>query len=220
MTTTPYLKPLPDISEANRPFWEALQQLCAAAGLVESSAATAPGAAKKGKAAAPVSPQAAPAIHLTAGTPAELPTSYAGSVRVRLLRVMPQAGGAIDLVLEVAPEARLRGLGAAGGIVVTRAVDERDQVLTMGTPVTPPSQKAAKRADALAANLKASSSVTEQLNGSGPFQITLRLEPGEQPLRRLKELMGKFTNSRFFNVVAWGTTVIMVVLTAAMLWTL
>jgi Mn2+/Fe2+ NRAMP family transporter len=34
------------------------------------------------------------------------------------------------------------------------------------------------------------------------------------------ELMGKFTNSRFFNVVAWGTTVIMVVLTAAMLWTM
>jgi Mn2+/Fe2+ NRAMP family transporter len=35
-----------------------------------------------------------------------------------------------------------------------------------------------------------------------------------------KELMGPFTNSRFYNVVAWGTTVIMVALTLAWLWTL
>jgi len=26
MTTTPYLKPLPDVTEANRPFWEGLQR--------------------------------------------------------------------------------------------------------------------------------------------------------------------------------------------------
>jgi NRAMP (natural resistance-associated macrophage protein)-like metal ion transporter len=33
------------------------------------------------------------------------------------------------------------------------------------------------------------------------------------------ELMGKFTNSRFFNGVAWTTAAIMVVLTVAMVWT-
>jgi len=33
------------------------------------------------------------------------------------------------------------------------------------------------------------------------------------------DLMGKFTNSRFFNSIAWATTVIMVVLTVAMFWT-
>ncbi len=33
------------------------------------------------------------------------------------------------------------------------------------------------------------------------------------------ELMGKYVNSRFFNLVAWATTVIMIVLTIAMLWT-
>jgi Mn2+/Fe2+ NRAMP family transporter len=35
-----------------------------------------------------------------------------------------------------------------------------------------------------------------------------------------RELMGEFTNSRFFNIVAWVTTVIMIGLTAAWFWTL
>jgi len=34
-----------------------------------------------------------------------------------------------------------------------------------------------------------------------------------------KDLMGEFTNSRFFNIVAWTTTVIMVGLTIAYMWT-
>jgi len=34
-----------------------------------------------------------------------------------------------------------------------------------------------------------------------------------------KDLMGEFTNSRFFNIVAWTTTVIMVGLTVAYMWT-
>jgi NRAMP (natural resistance-associated macrophage protein)-like metal ion transporter len=35
-----------------------------------------------------------------------------------------------------------------------------------------------------------------------------------------KELMGEYVNSRLFNVVAWGTTVIMIGLTVAWFWTL
>jgi Mn2+/Fe2+ NRAMP family transporter len=35
-----------------------------------------------------------------------------------------------------------------------------------------------------------------------------------------KELMGEYVNSRFFNVVAWATTVIMIGLTVAWFWTL
>jgi Mn2+/Fe2+ NRAMP family transporter len=31
------------------------------------------------------------------------------------------------------------------------------------------------------------------------------------------ELMGRHTNSRFFNIIAWGTTIIMIVLTMMML---
>jgi len=34
------------------------------------------------------------------------------------------------------------------------------------------------------------------------------------------ELMGKYVNSRFFNLVAWATTVVMIVLTVAMLWSM
>jgi Mn2+/Fe2+ NRAMP family transporter len=33
-----------------------------------------------------------------------------------------------------------------------------------------------------------------------------------------QELMGRHVNSRFFNIIAWSTTVIMIVATAAMLW--
>jgi Mn2+/Fe2+ NRAMP family transporter len=35
-----------------------------------------------------------------------------------------------------------------------------------------------------------------------------------------KELMGPFTNSGWYNVVAWLTTIIMIALTAVYLWTL
>jgi Mn2+/Fe2+ NRAMP family transporter len=32
------------------------------------------------------------------------------------------------------------------------------------------------------------------------------------------ELMGRYTNSRFFNVVAWATTAIMIALSALLVW--
>jgi Mn2+/Fe2+ NRAMP family transporter len=35
-----------------------------------------------------------------------------------------------------------------------------------------------------------------------------------------KDLMGEFVNSRAYNVIAWGTTVIMTVLSLAWFWTL
>ncbi|HKN32197.1 MAG TPA: divalent metal cation transporter [Terriglobales bacterium] len=34
-----------------------------------------------------------------------------------------------------------------------------------------------------------------------------------------KELMGEYTNSRIANVIAWGTSIIIIVLTIAMIWT-
>jgi Mn2+/Fe2+ NRAMP family transporter len=35
-----------------------------------------------------------------------------------------------------------------------------------------------------------------------------------------KDLMGDYTNSRFFNVVAWAATILMIVLTVGWFWTL
>jgi len=35
-----------------------------------------------------------------------------------------------------------------------------------------------------------------------------------------KELMGEYTNSRLANVIAWGTSIIIIVLTIAMIWTI
>jgi len=33
-----------------------------------------------------------------------------------------------------------------------------------------------------------------------------------------KALMGEYVNTRLFNVIAWATTVIMIVLTLALIW--
>jgi Mn2+/Fe2+ NRAMP family transporter len=33
-----------------------------------------------------------------------------------------------------------------------------------------------------------------------------------------KELMGEYVNSRLFNVIAWSTTAIMIVLTIGLMW--
>jgi len=33
-----------------------------------------------------------------------------------------------------------------------------------------------------------------------------------------KELMGEFTNSRFFNIVAWGLTAVMTILSVPFVW--
>jgi Mn2+/Fe2+ NRAMP family transporter len=35
-----------------------------------------------------------------------------------------------------------------------------------------------------------------------------------------KDLMGEYTNSKLYNVIAWATTVIMTILSIAYLWTL
>ena len=35
-----------------------------------------------------------------------------------------------------------------------------------------------------------------------------------------KELMGKYVNSRTYNVIAWVTTLVMIALSVAYLWTL
>jgi Mn2+/Fe2+ NRAMP family transporter len=41
-----------------------------------------------------------------------------------------------------------------------------------------------------------------------------------QLLVNKKELMGQYVNSRFYNVVAWATTLIMIGLTVAWFWSL
>jgi Mn2+/Fe2+ NRAMP family transporter len=35
-----------------------------------------------------------------------------------------------------------------------------------------------------------------------------------------KDLMGEYVNTRFFNVIAWVTTAVMILLTVAWFWTL
>jgi len=47
-----------------------------------------------------------------------------------------------------------------------------------------------------------------------PFVLIFMLRLVNKP-----ELMGTYTNSRFGNIVAWGTSVIMIALTVGAIWT-
>jgi hypothetical protein len=108
-------------------FWEALDQLCQQAGLVEAGVPNIP-RAQPGQPSGAPAPRAAPLllpvprdaavagkglIVLTEGEPLQLPTCYVGSVRVRIApphtRVLaPWRGdGQLRLLLEVSPEAKL-----------------------------------------------------------------------------------------------------------------
>jgi hypothetical protein len=128
-------------------FWDALQQLCAAADLVEKPApapmpapTTGPWSGRmpiRGRRGGiqfftPASIPAAEApIELTVGKVKELPTCHVGSVRIRALPGRSGTDGHTSVVLEVAGEPRLRNFGVIGLQRLDEAIDDRDQRLAL-----------------------------------------------------------------------------------------
>jgi hypothetical protein len=212
-------------------FWDALRQLSAEAGLVETTAAvnTLPrygnggfgngngngkggfggGKAKGGKAKGGTfmgdhAGILLPGICLTAGKTADMPTCQAGSVRIRLVQATTLPSGEIEVVLDVAGEPRLEGFGSHGQPRVDRAIDDRGQQLA-GVPLPLPT------ADNNLSNLggwNGNGGVivingNVAINGNtsfgpgqavgGPNQVRLRLAPGANPAKVLKELSGKLS---------------------------
>lgn len=150
-------------------FWEALEQLCRKAELVESlpppgklaQANPAPGggpvvvkipiqAGIKGPAALPgIPPGQAPAqpastIVLTDGKPRELVTVLAGTVRIRVLPRVEGAAppaGETELWLDVTAEPRLQDFGVIGAPRIDKVVDDQGQSLAMAlAPAEPPKE--------------------------------------------------------------------------------
>lgn len=85
----------------------------------------------------PIGPDGAPArLQLIAGKHEPIPTSYSGSVRIRALTGkhipagMPKAPG-INVILDAAGEPRLQSFQLIGNPVITKAVDDQGQGLSV-----------------------------------------------------------------------------------------
>jgi hypothetical protein len=138
-----------------------------------------------------------PTIALTAGTAKAIPTCTVGSVRIRLVQVSRTAAGDIDLLLEVAGEARLMNLGLASTPSISKAID--DQGLKLAAGVQPTLHEAGPAAADLANGrnlIVINGNVVT--NGAAamppPQQVTARLSPGNPPAgKEIKELSGKLS---------------------------
>jgi hypothetical protein len=149
----------------------------------------------------PSPPQIVPGrVVLMPGLPGRQHVSYAGAARVLLNPVKavaaaqaPSAGKFYDLVLEASAEPGLLGFTLVGVPTVTRAVDEHDQALSF--VIDPPSAVAPRRGDVPIEALE----VLNEWQGAmmpaqgGPRGVTLRLQQGARPAKRLKELSGTLT---------------------------
>jgi len=193
-------------------FWQALDQLCTKAGLVESAVA-APVAGvpmARIKIVGGIVETAAPsALQLVNGKPNKMPTCYAGSVRIRVVRTTAAANGEIDIVVEVAGEPRLLDFAPSGQPVITKAVDDQGQLLSpLGMPDAPPAMPpmanngignngAGNGQGKGNGNGNVGNGVfiagvsTPPTEGFKSFQVTLRLKAGEKQAKKLAELSGK-----------------------------
>jgi hypothetical protein len=193
-------------------FWNALGQLSARAGLVEvgdtvhytkAGVGGTVGKKKGGKGGGintTINPYATPSgvIQLTGGQPADhsLPTCFAGSVRIRLLRATALPSGEVEVVLEVNAEPRLEGFEKGAHPRLDRAVAERGQMLAALPPAPSPlpSDNATGKLNAGGGGV-AINVVTTRVGSNptvaGPHQVTLRLAPGTPAATTLKELSGQ-----------------------------
>lgn len=186
-------------------FWQAFDQFCRSAGVVESLVLRAVGApaalqvvagqAQPVNVARPQLPPNtfAPAygmyrqIILVDGKDGALPTDYKAAVRVRSLapdlqpsNAPARAANEDRFILDVSPEPRI-DLQRIVALRVDKAIDQQGQALkTIHTVAAFPARQVA------AVNLTASSPAL-------PRQILVRLEKGEKPARLLKEFEGLVT---------------------------
>lgn len=135
-------------------------------------------------------------ILLSDGKPQNLPTCYAGSVRIRALPPGNEVGGLQDgevpVLLEVTAEPRLQLLNLVS-VRIDKAIDDQGQSLLQ--------QVADAQENALPGNVVINGNVAARVAfvarpglGGGAAQKTgVRLKKGEKPSRTLKELSGSIT---------------------------
>jgi hypothetical protein len=190
-------------------FWDALDQVCRAAKLVETDSMPGPksgfgggpagggfgGGKKKGGGGrvVPAVPNHEGGILLTAGQPTPVPTWIAGSVRIRLVQTVPVPGGATDLILEVAGEPRLAGFSGCRAPGTAKATGDRGQEVAIAPLPAADDPRNRVRGQVVINGTDVSNSFGNSQGEGGPFHVTLRLQPGEQAAAKIKELTGKLT---------------------------
>jgi len=197
-------------------FWQALDQFCEKAGLVEGNPqdlATQPiSAAKGGPGSAPAPPAAmrvyrtsggvpAPStnqIVLVDGTPRNDGTFYAGAVRIRPLPAgtqipgVPRQEGELELPLQISPEPKLVWHGIAR-VRIDKAVDDFNQELVQETPQNDPNgDGTVEFMNAGGVIMKGS---TRRMSypgfpGAGSTQTGVRFKKGNKSSKSLREVKG------------------------------
>jgi hypothetical protein len=139
-------------------------------------------------------------VILTPAAGVQQHASYAGAARVLLKptkappvsRPRPSAGNYYDVILEASAEPRLLGFAVVGVPTVVRAIDEHDQALSFVIDPVP----AAPRNPGLPVELIEALAEWEGMVvpiQPVPRSMTVRLQQGARPAKRLKELSGSLT---------------------------
>ena len=91
-------------------------------------------------------------------------------------------------MLEATAEPRLLGFARIGVPTITRAIDEHGQALTF--VIDPPSDKQPSAPDPNIDAIRDWLDLGTPLHRPTPRGVTVRLEPGAKPAKRLRELTG------------------------------
>jgi hypothetical protein len=127
--------------------------------------------------------------------------SYAGAARVTLKHpktAKPQANGKhYDLVLEVSAEPRLLGFTLSGVPTIAKAIDEHGQPLSFLIDPPAPPKKEPEPVVRPGIGVIDIDISYDMMFGRSPVavqpSVTVRLQQGEKPARRLKELAGSLS---------------------------
>jgi hypothetical protein len=183
-------------------FWQALDQLCAKGGLVEVTSVEVPLPQPINPVRRPRAPRGLPLqimppavslgqLLLKDGKPQDVPTHYAGAVRVRTVPLSsatsrPAPVGQLQVMLGASVEMRIQ-LQHIIGVRVEKALDEHGQELAQ---VTSADAGAAAGAPVFIGNFQG---MARGIVGTGEQQVAVRLKPGEKPAKILKQLVGSIS---------------------------
>lgn len=182
-------------------FWQALDQLCRAANLVEVLEIEVPFHVEQAPrlrrgAVQPLPPRLVPVepgqVLLKDGTPTDRPVHYAGAARIRLVGTetpimgSPRGEGELLFALEASLEPRVH-LDHTTGTRIEKAVDDQGQELKQ----TLPSDPAAPFGEPIF--IANHNGLARALLGTGAQQVAVRLQAGAKPAKSLREVKGWVT---------------------------
>lgn len=192
-------------TEGEMPFWKAFDQLCLKGSLVESDSLKAV-APRPGVVPMPVpfpnpgfnpaKPELPPQVIVEDGNPVELPTHYAGALRIRALPadslvVTSQRGGDKEtlVILEVTAEPKVQWQQLES-VKVRKATDEQGQALEQVKPPEPAKGPGGVPMPPRPPPPFPVGRMPGQAAGTPTYQVPIRFTLAEKPSKVLKELSG------------------------------